>query len=137
MKKFLLLAAAAFVAPAAFAQVVNGPAIYPGNGIVYNLNPMPPIVSNYGTQYALGTAYLDARGRPRVCSGYIDVTTSNGAVRAACRPLAAPAPSSAAALANMAPAAGPVGSAERNLRSDSNLRSDRTSGLRTDKAFLR
>jgi hypothetical protein len=123
-------------APAALAQTINGPATIEGKGIIYNLNPTPPIVSNNRVHYAAGTAYTDSSGRPRICNGILKIE-GRGRSRVQCSAVSQPAPASnvsADSFSTLSPAAG--GSPSGSLRKDSTLSSDNNASLRTDKAMV-
>jgi hypothetical protein len=120
-----------------FAQVISGPAATLDNRVFYNLNPMPPIVSNNRVQYAPGTAYIDGYGRPKVCNGILNMD-GKGRSRVRCEPFIQPASPlsdfTADAYSSLTPAAG--GASSQHLRRDSNLSSDVAVELRSDKSFI-
>jgi hypothetical protein len=135
MKRLVTLCIVLMTAFAAHAVVINGPMIVPGSGIIYNLNPQPPIVSNNQVRYASGTAYMDGYGRPKTCNGQLTLDNARGTRRITCnelRTVAEPLSSSLADdLANLAPAAGGPTRSKSFFR-DANLSSDSNTALRTD-----
>jgi hypothetical protein len=139
MKHFLTTFVFALISTAAVAEVINAPSVTTNGRVIYNLNPMPPIISNNRVQYPAGTAYVDYLGRPQTCSGALIIDNSGARSRIICNQpnmtVNTNPPISANDLANLAPAAGePVST---SLFRDSNLSSDRKIGLRSDKSAPR
>ncbi len=129
MKKILTFGITAVFASAALAQVPMGAP--DGTGIIYSLNPLPPIVSNNQINYPPGAPYVDATGVNRACKTPLVIDHANGNPHAICADRAATPANDAANLANLAPAAGgPQSLSDRNLSSDGKL------GLRTDRATI-
>jgi hypothetical protein len=139
MKHFLTAFVFALISTAAVAEVINAPSTAASNRVIYNLNPLPPIVSNNRVQYPAGTAYVDRFGRPQTCNGPLIIDNTGAQTRIICNQpdstVTTNPPIAANDLADLAPAAGePVST---SLFRDSNLSSDRKIGLRSDKSTPR
>ncbi len=135
MKYFLTTFVIVSMSSVAFAEAINAPRSAANGRVIYNLNPMPPIVSNNRVQYPAGTAYIDRSGRPQTCNGPLIIDSTSPRSRIICTQpditAEANPPLAANDLANLAPAAGEP--ASTSLFRDSNLPSDRNAGLRSDR----
>jgi hypothetical protein len=137
MKKLLTVSLVLLFASGASAQILSNGVLYNngvqgginGANIVYNVSPLPPILSNNHVIYPSGTAMVANGGGAVACNSPLTIDPVNGTQQITCHnPVVRQNDaSSATTLANLAPAAGgPRALSDRNLTSDSNasLRND-------------